>query len=74
MTDNRHDEGALATVRVLLTEAGLAPPEEEVARLAQLYPGMRKTVDRFHDIATGDEVTAAVYRADDDGMIQGLDR
>ncbi len=55
----------LQTVRALLGAAGLTPPEEEVERLAGLYPGLRKSIDRFHDIDVGDEVTAAVFRADD---------
>lgn len=75
MSDDRDDEdGAETAVRVLLAEAGLAPPAEEVARLAQLYPGLRRTVDRFHEIDAGDEVPAAVYRADDDRPTPGADR
>lgn len=62
MTDG--DDDALATVRVLLAASGLHPPEDEVERLARLYPGVRATVDRFHSIDVGDEVTAAVFRAD----------
>jgi hypothetical protein len=54
------------TVRVLLTEAGLTVPDKEVARLAQLYPGLRRSADRFYDIDTGDEVAAAVFRAEGD--------
>lgn len=52
------------TVRTLLAAAGLQPPDDEVERLARLYPGLRRSVDRFHEIDTGDEVTAAVFRAD----------
>ena len=60
----------LATIDVLLNEAGLTEvPEEERRRLAQLYPGLRRSVDRFYEIDTGDEVTAAVFRAD-----EGADR
>ncbi len=54
-----------ATVRVLLSEAGITVPDEELARLAQLYPALRHSVDRFHEVATGDEVTAALFRADE---------
>lgn len=54
----------LQTVKALLGAAGLAPPEDEVERLAGLYPALRKTLDRFHDVDAGDEVTAAVFRAD----------
>ncbi len=55
-------------VGVLLAAAGLDPPEEEVERLAGLYPGLRRSVDRFHAVETADEVTAApvgAERADD---------
>lgn len=55
------------TVEVLLSEAGLADiPPEELERLGQLYPALRRSVDRFHEIDAGDEVTAAVFRAGDD--------
>ena len=46
-----------------LAAAGVDPPDEEVDRLAGLYPGLRRTIDRFHAIDVGDEVTAAVFRA-----------
>lgn len=55
-------------VEVLLAEAGLQNmPTEELQRLAQLYPGLRRSVDRFHEIEVGDEVTAAVFRAEAKG-------
>ena len=60
---------ALATVQVLLAANGLQPPDDEVERLARLYPGLRRTVDRFHEIDAGDEVMAAVFHAD-----EGTDR
>lgn len=51
-------------VEVLLREAGLRDvPPDEVQRLAELYPGLRRSADRFHEIEVGDEVTAAVFRA-----------
>lgn len=53
----------METVHVLLTAAGLTPPDAEVERLAKLYPGLRQSVDRFHAVDVGDEVTAAVFRA-----------
>ena len=62
-----HDEDADADARsqvaALLAAAGLTPPEDEIDRLAALYPGLRRSIDRFHAIDTGDEVTAAVFRA-----------
>jgi hypothetical protein len=59
------DEHPVETVRVLLNAAGLNPPAAEVERLAKLYPGLRRSVDRFYDIEVGDEVPAAVFRAAD---------
>ncbi len=53
----------VATVAVLLSEAGLDVPPEEVERLAGLYGGLRHSVNRFYEIDTGDEVAAAVFRA-----------
>lgn len=58
-------EDHLNTVSVLLTEAGLDVPHDEAERLARLYGGLRHSANRFHRIATGDEVTAAVFRAQD---------
>ena len=52
-------------VGVLLAEAGLSVPPEETERLARLYPGMRHSVNHFHTVETGDEVAAAVFRADE---------
>lgn len=64
------DEGdALVTVQALLGANGLRPPDDEVERLARLYPGLRRTVDQFHEIDAGDEVMAAVFRAE-----EGMDR
>jgi hypothetical protein len=54
----------LQTVRTLLTAAGLNPPADEIERLAGLYPALRRSLDRFHRIDAGDEVTAAVFRAE----------
>ena len=56
------------TVEVLLREAGLNDvPQEELRRLAQLYPGLRRSIDKFHEIDVGDELTAAVFRAGEAG-------
>lgn len=68
------DEEELQTVQTLLTAAGLSPPDDEVERLARLYPGLRRAVDRFHQIDVGDEVTAAVFRAADHGHEPGVSR
>lgn len=61
------DEHPVETVQVLLNAAGLHPPDAEVERLAKLYPGLRRSVDRFHEIEVGDEATAAVFRASEAG-------
>ncbi len=53
-----------AIVAGLLAGAGLDPPDDEVDRLAALYPGLRRSVDRFHAVDVGDGVTAAVFRAE----------
>jgi hypothetical protein len=58
---------AAATVATLLAAAGLTVPDNEVRRLAELYPGLRRSMDRFYEIATGDEVPAAVFRAAEAG-------
>lgn len=54
---------AAATVATLLAAAGLQVPDNEVERLAQLYPGLRRSMDRMYDVPTGDEVPAALFRA-----------
>ena len=59
--DERTD--ALATVEALLSAAALDVPHDEVERLARLYPGLRRSVDRYYEIPVGDEVPAAVFRA-----------
>ncbi|MGH1492839.1 MAG: hypothetical protein ACRBK7_26165 [Acidimicrobiales bacterium] len=53
----------LRQVTALLSAAGVRPPDDEIERLARLYPGVRKTADRFHRVDVGDEVTAAVFKA-----------
>lgn len=57
------DEDAVATVATLLAAAGLRVPDNEVERLAQLYPGLRRSMDRMYEVPTGDEVPAALFRA-----------
>ena len=64
------DDGgqAQAQVAALLAAAGLDLPEDEIDRLAALYPGLRRSLDRFHAVDVGDEVTAAVFRAAETGQ------
>ncbi len=57
------DDTTVATVATLLAAAGLEVPDNEVERLAQLYPGLRRSMDRMYDVPTGDEVPAALFRA-----------
>lgn len=57
------DETTVATVATLLAAAGLQVPDNEVERLAQLYPGLRRSMDRMYEVPTGDEVPAALFRA-----------
>jgi hypothetical protein len=58
-------------VVAMLAAAGLDPPEDEVDRLAALYPGLRRSLDRFHAVDAGDEVMAAVFRAAETGTDDG---
>lgn len=57
------DQATVATVATLLAAAGLQVPDNEVERLAQLYPGLRRSMDRMYEVPTGDEVPAALFRA-----------
>lgn len=52
-----------AIVDALLRAAGLEVPAEETERLAALYPGLRRSVDRFYRVDAGDDVPAAVFEA-----------
>lgn len=54
---------AADAVATLLAAAGLTVPDNEIQRLADLYPGLRRSVDKMYEIDTGDEVPAAVFRA-----------
>jgi hypothetical protein len=54
-----------AVVRTLVAAAGLTIPDDEIERLARLYPGLRRSVDRYYDVPVGDEVMASVFRAAD---------
>ncbi len=52
-----------AAVAALLSAAGLDPPADEIDRLADLHPGLRRSVERFHAVDAGDGSTAAIFRA-----------
>jgi len=62
-TEGTADQATVATVATLLAAAGLQVPGNEVERLAQLYPGLRRSMDRMYEVPTGDEVPAALFRA-----------
>jgi hypothetical protein len=51
------------TVAALLAAAGLSVPGPEVERLAELYPALRRSMDRMYEIDTGDELPASLFRA-----------
>jgi hypothetical protein len=54
-----------AEMRALLAYAGIRPPDDDLGSLARLHPGLLRRVERMHSIDTGDEVQAAVFRADE---------
>lgn len=54
----------LGEVRMLLAAADIVAPEGDLASLARILPGARRRVERMYAIDTGDEVTAAVFRAE----------
>ncbi|MED5293848.1 MAG: hypothetical protein VYB56_08315 [Actinomycetota bacterium] len=53
-------------VRALLALVGIELAGADLASLGRIFPQFRKKVDRMYEIDTGDEVTAAVFRADMD--------
>jgi hypothetical protein len=54
----------LNEVRTLLAAAHITAPDGDLASLARILPSTRRRVDRMYAVDTGDEVTAAVFRAD----------
>ncbi len=58
------DDQVRAEVSALLRAAGVDPPPAEVDRLAGVDGDVRRSLDRFRAVDVGDEVTAAVFRAD----------
>ena len=50
-------------VESLLAAAGLHPPPEEVARLAQLYGPIQRQLAMIHAAPVGDVDRATVFRA-----------
>ena len=57
---------SLEHVKNVLRLDGIEAPDVDLASLAKQFPSLRRKVDRFYDIQTGDEVTASVFRAESD--------
>ena len=57
---------SLEHVKNVLRVDGIEVPDVDLASLAKQFPSLRRKVDRFYDIQTGDEVTASVFRAESD--------
>jgi len=55
----------LNEVRTLLAIAGIDAPDEDLGSLARVHPIMKRRVDRMYAVDTGDEVQAAVFRAEE---------
>ena len=53
-------------VRTLLGLVGIDLAGPDLASLGRIFPQFRQKVDRMYEIDTGDEVSAAVFRADMD--------
>jgi hypothetical protein len=57
---------SLVEVQAMLGLAGIEPTGADLASLGRLFPALRRKVDRMYDVDTGDEVTAAIFRAESD--------
>ena len=53
-------------VQALLGLVGIELTGSDLASLGRIFPQFRQKVDRMYELDTGDEVTAAVFRADMD--------
>lgn len=62
---NSDGDEATTTVRAMLGAAGITVPPEDLGSLARVLPSIQRRIDRMYDIYVGDEVTAAVFSADD---------
>jgi hypothetical protein len=51
-------------VRALLDAAGIHPDESEVRALARAYPGLRRQVEAFYRVPTGDDAPAVMLHAE----------
>jgi len=57
---------SLVEVQAMLGIAGIEPTGADLASLGRIFPALRRKVDRMYDVDTGDEVTAAIFRAESD--------
>ena len=71
MTDSADafDVDSFEHVKTLLKVNGIEANEADLASLAKLCPNLRRKIDRFYEVDTGDEVTASVFRADTDSQL-----
>lgn len=69
MSDEHLVVDPLTEVRVLLAGSGIDPPEHDLSSLARILPAARRRMERMYAVETGDEVTAAVFRASIDGAL-----
>jgi hypothetical protein len=55
---------AETAVRALLDAAGIQPEESEVRALTRAYPGLRRQVEAFYRVPTGDDAPAVMLHAE----------
>ncbi len=59
MADDDYDDA-----KRLLAAARIEAPDSDLASLARVLGVARRRVERMYEVETGDEVPAAVFRAD----------
>ena len=62
--DSDSSSDSVNEVRALLNVAGIEPTTADLASLGRIFPGLRRKIDAMYEIDTGDEVSAAVFRAE----------
>ena len=65
-TQDDSNSESVNEVRTLLSLVGIELAGSALASHGRIFPQFRQKVDRMYEIDTGDEVTAAVFRADMD--------
>ena len=63
-TQKEPSSESINEVRTLLGLVGIEPTGSDLTSLERIFPQFRQKVDRMYEIDTGDEVTAAVFRAE----------